>query len=120
MSKVKKRIRPTKEQWHELNRLLDDVVKIGHTNIRFCDCESCTKLSNYSKSIGLLDKGATDDGRWDQRKLETKHRHKKDTIKIIKLAYQGYSREEIANKIKRSKDYVSKLAKEFDIEIQKK
>lgn len=30
MSKVKKRVRPTKEQWHELNRLLDDVVKIGH------------------------------------------------------------------------------------------
>ena len=27
---------------------------------------------------------------------------------------------EIANKIKRSKDYVSKLAVEFDIEIQKK
>lgn len=96
------------------------MVKIGHINIRVCDCESCTKLRNYSKSIGLLDKGATDDGRWDKRKLETKHRHEKDAIKIIKLAYQGCSKEEIANKIKRSKDYVSKLAVEFDIEIQRK
>lgn len=120
MSKVKKRVRPTKEQWHELNRLLDDVVKIGHINIRVCDCESCTKLRNYSKSIGLLDKGATDDGRWDRRKLETKHRHEKDAIKVTKLAYQGCKREEIANRIGRSRDYVSKLAVEFDIEIQRK
>ncbi len=115
-----KRIRPTKEQWHELNRLLDDVVKIGHTNERNCRCRKCTKLNNYSKSIGLLDKGATDDGRWDERKLATKHRHEKDAIKIIKLVHQGCNRKEIANKIKRSKDYVSKLAVEFDIEIQKK
>ncbi|MBF7119452.1 hypothetical protein [Pediococcus pentosaceus] len=120
MSKVKKRVRPTKEQWHELNHLLDDVVEIGHTNERNCRCIKCTKLNNYSKSIGLLDKEATDDGRWDIRKLETKHRHEKDAIDIIKLAYQGCNRKEIANKIKRSKDYVSKLAVEFDIEIQKK
>ena len=119
MSKVKKRVRPTKEQWHELNRLLDDVVKIGHTNIRVCDCESCTKLNNYSKSIGLLDKGATDDGLWDERKLATKHRHEKDAIKIIKLANQGYSRIEIADDIKRSKNYVDKLIVEFQIEIKK-
>jgi len=120
MEKVKKRVRPTKEQWHELNRRLDDVVKIGHTNERNCRCEKCTKLNNYSKSIGLLDKGETDDGRWDKRKLETKHRHEKDATKIIKLAYQGCSRKEIANKIKRSESYVSKLAVEFDIEIQRK
>ncbi|MGY4790568.1 hypothetical protein ACXDFG_07550 [Pediococcus pentosaceus] len=120
MSKVKKRVRPTKEQWHELNRLLDDVVKIGHTNERNCRCRKCTKLNNYSKSIGLLDKGATDAGRWDERKLATKHRHEKDAIKVTKLAYQGCNRKEIASKIKRSKDYVSKLAVEFDIEIQSK
>lgn len=119
MSKVKKRVRPTKEQWHELNRLLDDVVKIGHTNERNCRCIKCTKLNNYSKSIGLLDREATDNERWDKRKLETKHRHKKDAIEIIKLAYQGCSRKEIANKIKRSETYVSKLAVEFDIEIQR-
>lgn len=115
-----KRIRPTKEQWHELNCLLDDVVKIGHTNERYCRCRKCTKLRNYSKSIGLLDEEVTDDGRWDKRKLETKHRHEKDAAKIIKLAYQGCKIEEIANKIKRSRSYVSKLAVEFDIEIQRK
>ncbi|WP_338843021.1 hypothetical protein WEU39_06515 [Pediococcus pentosaceus] len=119
MPKVKKRVRPTKEQWHELNRLLDDVVEIGHTNERNCRCRKCTKLNNYSKSIGLLDKGATDDGLWDERKLATKHRHEKDAIKIIKLAYQGYSRIEIAKDIKRSKNYVDKLIVEFQIEIKK-
>lgn len=117
MSKVKKRVRPTKEQWHELNRLLDDVVKIGHVNERNCRCRKCTKLHNYSESIGLLDKQETDDGRWDRRRLETKHRHEKDAIEIIKLANQGCNRKEIANKIKRSKYYVSKLVVEFDIEI---
>ncbi|QQT98029.1 hypothetical protein I6I91_02670 [Pediococcus pentosaceus] len=96
------------------------MVEISHTNERNCRCIKCTKLNNYSKSIGLLDKEETDDGRWDKRKLETKHRHEKDAVKIIKLAYQGYSREEIANRIKCSKDYVSKLAVEFDIEIQRK
>ncbi|WP_132981289.1 hypothetical protein [Pediococcus pentosaceus] len=119
MAKVKKRIKPTKEQWHEVNRLLDDVVKIGHTNERYCRCRKCTKLRNYSKSIGLLDEEATDDGRWDKRKLETKHRHEKDAVKIMKLANQGYKIEEIANRIGRSRDYVYKLAVEFDIEIKK-
>lgn len=95
------------------------MVKIGHINIRVCDCESCTKLRNYSKSIGLLDKGTTDAGGWDERKLETKHRHEKDAIKIIKLANQGYSRIEIADDIKRSKNYVDKLIVEFQIEIKK-
>ena len=115
-----KRVKPTKEQWHELNRLLDDVVRIGHTNERNCRCRKCTKLNNYSKSNGLLDRGDTDDGRWDERKLETKHRHEKDAIKVTKLAYQGCKREEIANRIGRSRDYVSKLAVEFDIEIRRK
>lgn len=114
-----KRIRPTKEQWHEVNRLLDDVVKIGHTNERYCRCRKCTKLRNYSKSIGLLDEEATDDGRWDKRKLETKHRHEKDAVKIIKLAYQGCNRIEIAKDIKRSKNYVDKLIVEFQIEVKK-
>lgn len=115
-----KRIRPTKEQWHELNRLLDDVVKIGHVNERNCRCTKCTKLNSYSESIGLLDKQEIDDGRWDRRRLETKHRHEKDAIVIIGLANQGCNRKEIANRIGRSRDYVSKLAVEFDIEIQSK
>lgn len=95
------------------------MVKIGHTNERYCRCRKCTKLRNYSKSIGLLDEEATDDGRWDKRKLETKHRHEKDAVKIIKLAYQGYSRIEIAQDIKRSKNYVDKLIVEFQIEVKK-
>ena len=119
MSKVKKRVRPTEEQWHELNRLLDDVVKIGHVNERNCRCTKCTKLNNYSKSIGLLDKEETDDGRWDRRRLETKHRHEKDAIKVTKLAYQGCKREEIANRIGRSENYVNKLIVEFKIEVKK-
>lgn len=119
MSKVKKRVRPTKEQWHELNRLLDDVVKIGHINIRVCDCESCTKLRNYSKSIGLLNEEPIDNKRWAQRKLETKYRHQKDAFKIMKLANQGYSRIEIAKDIKRSENYVNKLIVEFKIEVKK-
>lgn len=96
------------------------MVEIGHVNERNCRCTKCTKLNSYSESIGLLDKGVTDDGRWDKRKLETKHRHEKDAIDIIQLAYQGCKREEIANRIGRSRDYVSKLAVEFDIEIQRK
>lgn len=119
MSKVKKRIKPTKEQWHELNCLLDDVVKIGHTNERNCRCRKCTKSNNYSKSIGLLTEEPIDNKKWDQRKLETKHRHQKDAFKIMKLANQGYSRIEIAKDIKRSKNYVDKLIVEFQIEIKK-
>lgn len=112
-----KRIKPTKEQWYKLNRLLDDVVEIGHANEINCRCVKCTKLRNYSESIDLSDKQETDDGRWDRRRLEMKHRHEKDAIEIIKLADQGFNRKEIANKIKRSKFYVRKLVVEFDIEI---
>lgn len=114
-----KRIRPTKEQWHELNRLLDDVVKIGHTNIRVCDCERCKKLRNYSKYIGLLTEEPIDNKQWDKRKLEAKYRHRKDAFKIMKLANQGYSRIEIAKDIKRSENYVNKLIVEFKIEVKK-
>ncbi|MCM6810542.1 hypothetical protein NE287_07135 [Pediococcus pentosaceus] len=95
------------------------MVEIGHVNERNCRCIKCTKLNSYSESIGLLDKQEIDDGRWDKRKFETKHRHEKDAIEIIKLAYQGCNRGEIASKIKRSRDYVNKLAVEFDIEIQR-
>ncbi|MCM6820032.1 hypothetical protein [Pediococcus pentosaceus] len=119
MEEKVKRIKPTKEQWHELNHLLDDVVEIGHVNERNCRCTKCTKLNSYSESIGLLDKQEIDDGRWDRRRLETKHRHEKDAIQVTKLAHQGYNRGEIASKIKRSRDYVNKLAVEFDIEIQR-
>lgn len=114
-----KRIRPTHEQWHELNRLLDDVVKIGHTNIRVCDCERCKKLRNYSKYIGLLTEEPIDNKQWDQRKLETKYRHQKDAFKIMKLANQGYSRSEIAKDIQHSENYVNKLIVEFKIEVKK-
>lgn len=115
-----RKTKPTKEQWHEVNQLLDDVVRVGHVNKRYCDCDVCTKLSDYTRKIGLLKNERVEDGRWDQRKMNTQRRHEQDVVKIIKLAHQGYNREEIANKIKRSKDYVSKLAVEFYIDIKRK
>lgn len=108
-----KRMKPTVEQWHKLNQLLDDVVKVGHVNKRYCDCEVCTKLSDYTRKIGLLKNERVEDGRWNRRKLETHRRHEKDAIKIIELSYQGYSKAEIAVKIGRGRDYINKLMAEF-------
>lgn len=115
-----KHTKPTVEQWHKVNQLLDDVVRVGHVNKRYCDCEVCTKLSDYTRKIGLLKNERVEDGRWDQRKMNTQRRHERDAIKIANLAVQGFNRAEIAMRIGRSKDYVSKLVAEFNIGIQQK
>lgn len=115
-----KRTKPTVEQWHKVNQLLDDVVRVGHVNKRYCDCDVCTRLSDYTRKIGLLKNERVEDGRWDQRKMNTQRRHERDAIKIANLAGQGFIRSEISKKIGVSVDYVSKRAQEFDIEIQRK
>lgn len=49
-----------------------------------------------------------------------KRRRQIDAVKMANLAGQGLTSAEIGEKMHRSKGYISKLAKEFDIEIQKK
>jgi hypothetical protein len=96
------------------------VVKVGHVNKRYCDCDTCTRLSEYSESIGLLVHKYEKSEKWDARKASTQFRHQQDGIKIASLAVQGFNRAEIAMRIGQSKDYVSKLVTEFNIGIQQK
>lgn len=116
-----KRIRPTKEQWHELNRLLDDVVKIGHENEIDCDCKVCMKLMNFSKKQGLRERGIhIKNSEWFvARNKEKEIRHKKDSVKIAVLASQGLTSKQIAKKINRSPSYIYEVIDEYDIEVKK-
>lgn len=46
------KVRPTKEQSQELNRRLDAVVDVGHTNNLYCDCEVCQALAEQAELMG--------------------------------------------------------------------
>lgn len=117
MSKVKKRIRPTKEQAQELNRRLDAVVKAGHISNLYCDCEVCQALAEQAELIGYrTDSTIKQPSKtWDRRKRVYERRHQIDAIKMANLAGQGLTSAEICEKMHRCKAYISKLAKEFDI-----
>lgn len=119
MSKVKKRIKPTKEQAQELNRLLDAVVKAGHTSNLYCDCELCQALSEQAELMGYREDSAIKrpSDKWERRKQTYDRIHQIDAVKMANLAGQGLTSAEIGEKMYRSKGYISKLAKEFDIKI---
>ena len=119
MSKVKKRIRPTKEQAQELNRRLDAVVDAGHTNNLYCDCELCQALAEQAELMGYRT-GSTikqPSDKWDRRKQEYERRRQIDLVKVANLAGQGLTSAEMSEKMHRSKSYINKLAREFDIKI---
>lgn len=114
-----KRIRPTKEQAQELNRRLDAVVEAGHTNHLYCDCELCQALADQAELMGYREysiiKRPSD--KWDRRKQTYERIHQIDAVKMASLAGQGLTSAEIGGKMHRSKGYISKLAREFDIKI---
>lgn len=122
MSKVKKRIRPTKEQAQELNCRLDAVVDAGHTNDLYCDCEVCQALAEQAELMGYRTSSTIKkpSEKWKRRRREAKRRRQIDAVKMANLAGQGLTSAEISRKIYRSKDYINKLAKEFEITLATK
>ena len=114
-----KRIRPTKEQAQELNRRLDAVVEAGHTNNLYCDCEVCQALAEQAELMGYRTDSIIKQPseKWDRRKQEYERKRQIDAVKMANLAGQGLTSAEIGGKIHRSKSYINKLAKEFDIKI---
>ncbi|MCD5256753.1 hypothetical protein IVW59_01500 [Pediococcus pentosaceus] len=119
MSKVKKRIRPTKEQAQELNRRLDAVVKAGHTSNLYCDCEVCQALAEQAELMGYRTDSTIKQpsDKWDRRKQVYERKRQIDLVKVANLAGQGLTSAEISEKMHRSKSYINKLAREFDIKI---
>ncbi|MDV6381157.1 hypothetical protein [Pediococcus pentosaceus] len=122
MSKVKKRVRPTKEQAQELNRRLDAVVDAGHTNDLYCDCEVCQALAEQAELMGYRTNSTIKkpSEKWERRRREAKRKRQIDAVKMANLAGQGLTSAEISRKIYRSKDYINKLAKEFEITLATK
>lgn len=114
-----KRIKPTKEQAQEFNRRLDAVVKAGHTNNLYCDCELRQALAEQAELMGYRTDSTIKrpSEKWDRRKREYERRRQIDLVKVANLAGQGLTSAEIGEKMGRSKGYISKLAKEFDIKI---
>ncbi|MCM6819772.1 hypothetical protein [Pediococcus pentosaceus] len=115
----KKRIRPTKEQAQELNRRLDAVIDAGHTNNLYCDCEVCQALAEQAELMGYRTDSTIKrpSEKWDRRKQEYERRRQIDLVKMANLAGQGLTSAEIGEKMHRSKSYINKLAREFDIKI---
>lgn len=122
MSKVKKRIRPTKEQAQELNRRLDAVVEVGHTNDLYCDCEVCQALAEQAELMGYRTDSTIKrpSDKWERRKQTYERKRQIDAVKMASLAGQGLTSAEIGGKMHRSKSYINKLAKEFEITLATK
>ncbi len=114
-----KRIKPTKEQAHELNRRLDAVVEAGHTSDLYCDCELCQALAEQAELMGYRTDSTIKrpSNTWGRRKQVYKRKRQIDAVKMANLAGQGLTSAEIGEKMCRSKGYISKLSKEFDIKI---
>ncbi|MCV3330440.1 hypothetical protein [Pediococcus pentosaceus] len=119
MSKVKKRVRPTKEQAQELNRRLDAVVKAGHTSNLYYDCEVCQALAEQAELMGYRTDSTIKQpsNQWERRRREAKGKRQIDVVKVANLAGQGLTSAEMSEKMHRSKSYINKLAREFDIKI---
>ncbi|MBF7122826.1 hypothetical protein, partial [Pediococcus pentosaceus] len=87
MPKVEK----TKEQAQELNRRLDAVVKAGHINDLYCDCEVCRALAEQAELMGYrtdsIIKQPSD--KWERRRREAKRKRQIDVVKVANLAGQG-------------------------------
>lgn len=122
MSKVKKRVRPTKEQAQELNHRLDAVIDAGHISNLYCDCEVCQALAEQAELMGYRTDSTIKQPseKWDRRKQEYERRRQIDLVKVANLAGQGLTSAEIGGKMHRSKGYIIKLAKEFDITLATK
>lgn len=122
MSKVKKRVRPTKEQAQGLNRRLDAVVKAGHTSNLYCDCELCQALAEQAELMGYRTDSTIKQpsNQWERRKREYERRRKIDAIKAASLAGQGLTTAEICKEMHHCKAYITKIAKEFDIKTHAK
>ncbi len=112
-------LKVTKEQAQELNRRLDAVVKAGHTSNLYCDCEVCRSLAEQAELMGYRTDSTIKQhsDKWDQRKQTYDRIHQIDAVKMANLAGQGLAYAEICENMHRSKGYISKLAKEFDIKI---
>ena len=119
MSKVKKRIRPTKEQAQEFNRRLDAVISVGHTSNLYCDCELCRALEEQAELMGYRTDSTIKQpsNTWGRRKQVYKRKRQIDAVKMANLAGQGLTFAEISRKMHRSKDYINKVARDFDIKI---
>lgn len=119
MSKVKKRIKPTREQAQELNRRLDAVIEAGHTNNLYCDCEVCQALAEQAELMGYREESTIKrpSKKWERRRREAKRKRQIDVVKVANLAGQGLTSAEMSEKMHRSKSYINKLAREFDIKI---
>lgn len=118
MSKVKK----TKEQAQELNRRLDAVVEAGHINDLYCDCELCQALAEQAELMGYRTDSTIKQpsDKWDRRKQVYERKRQIDAVKMANLAGQGLTSAEISRKMYRSKAYINKLAKEFEITLATK
>ncbi|NEZ68476.1 hypothetical protein [Pediococcus pentosaceus] len=114
-----KRIRPTKEQAQELNHRLDAVVDAGHISNLYCDCEICQALAKQAELMGYRTNSTIKQpsDKWDRRKQEKEKRHQVDLVKVANLAGQGLTSAEIGGKMHRSKSYINKVARDFDIKI---
>ena len=114
-----KRIRPTKEQAQELNRRLDAVMVAGHISNLYCDCEVCQALAEQAKLMGYRTDSTIKQPskKWDRRKQVYERRRQIDLVKVANLAGQGLTSAEMSEKMHRSKSYINKLAREFDIKI---
>ena len=118
----KKRARPTKEQVEELNRRLDAVVKAGHTNKLYCECEVCQALAEQAELMGYRTYSTIKQPseKWNRRKQLYDRKRQMDAVKMANLAGQGLTSVEIGEKMCRSKGYISRVSKEFDIKISTK
>ena len=56
MSKVKKRIKLTREQAQEFNLRLDAIIEAEHVDNLHCDCELCRTLAEQAKPMSTKEK----------------------------------------------------------------
>ncbi|MBF7122838.1 hypothetical protein, partial [Pediococcus pentosaceus] len=58
--------------------------------------------------------------KWERRRREAKRKRQIDVVKVANLAGQGLTSAEMSEKMHRSKSYINKLAKEFEITLATK
>jgi hypothetical protein len=101
------------EQIHKLNQLLDEVVKIGHEDVRDCTCRKCQALQKYSIRLGFQENYY--DPFAKQRVTRTVQRHKRDANILSKMIAKGKSIEEMMDRINHSRSYVHTIIREFNL-----
>lgn len=101
------------EQIHKLNQLLDDVVKVGHEDVRDCTCRKCKALQKYAIKLGFQEDYY--DPFAQHRAMVTVQRHKRDTNILSKMIAKGKSIEEMMDRINHSRSYVHTIIREFNL-----